>query len=99
MKIPWDEINTKWGEIMKLARENEQFQQEWAFDEEGRVFTTARPAIESMICDKAEKSSRLLYYLQLLGHWPKGKGRIINVKVKQPMPMGTGGKYKKKPKK
>lgn len=91
-----EKINAQWGEILAAARKHPDMQKQIAFDDVGAIIITPdRPMIESMICDKATKNERLLFYLALLGfhHAP---GRVLQVGVRSKMPMGTGGKGEKK---
>lgn len=92
--VDWDLVNSQWGDIMSAARRKPEFKAEVAYDDTGRVYTTQRPMIESMICDKIEQSDRLRFYLDLLGvKWRNG--RIIDVNIGDRMPLSSGGKGKR----
>jgi hypothetical protein len=92
--IDWDLVDTQWGDIMAKARKTEAFKSEVAFDDKGRIYTTERPMIESMICDKVAKNDRTRFYLDMLGFkWREG--RIIDVNIRDRMPLGSGGKGKR----
>ncbi len=91
-----EKINAQWGEIMAAARVHPEMQKQIAFDDIGAIIITPdRPMIESMICDKAAKNERLLFYLALLG-FHSAPGRVLQVSCGNKMPMGTGGKGEKK---
>jgi hypothetical protein len=92
--VDWEKVNADWGDIMKAAREHPEMSAPVDYDAEGRVYTTNRPMIESMVCAKIEKHAKIIYYLQLLG-LHASKGRVIQLGVGNKMPMGTGGKGKK----
>ena len=93
--VDWNFVNQNWGDILKKARLHADFQKEVTFDDDGRLYTTpGRPMIESMICERVEKSHRFDYYMQVLGY-PVKPGRAIRIGVGNKMPMATGGKGKK----
>lgn len=88
------EIDEKWGEILKAARKHPDMDKEIMFDDVGAIVTANRPMIESMVCDKTSKSHRLMFYLAHLGFYHP-KGRILKVGIGNKMPMGIGGKHEK----
>ena len=92
--VDWNLVNEQWGDIMSAARRHRDMQADVAYDDKGRVFTTARPMIETMICERTDRSERLRFYLDLLGfRWTKG--RVIDVNIRDRMPLGSGGKGKR----
>ena len=93
-KVDWDGIKTNWAEVMKRARAEPKMQECIDFDGEGRIITSNRPMIESLICARSERRARILYYLQMLG-LHEAPGRIIELDAGNKMPFRSGGKGKK----
>lgn len=96
--ITWDGLNKAWGDLWTFLRERLPINEEWQFNEQGQKEPSGRPLGEDIICCRAAKDMRLLFYLQEAGLKITditARRKVHNLGVRERMPILTAGRGKK----
>jgi hypothetical protein len=94
----WEEINENWGSLREVLIQKLDINSMKRFDDSGDLVESDRPMMESIVCDKTEKSHRFFYYLFLADNEtqmavePQSGRKIISVGVANRITCMTGGK-------
>lgn len=63
LELIWKRIDSEWSTIRSILKSKLPVNQHKMFDDDGKFIDCQRPMMESIICDKTERSIRLFYYL------------------------------------
>jgi len=87
--MTWEEIDSRWGDILQTFRAKLPLNEFVDFDDNGSAITSNRPMGESIVAARTEKSDRFKHYLIAAGLLPPTiPPRIIHAIVGERVRMG-----------
>lgn len=95
----WKQVYDNWPTIFASLRRQLSSKEYIMFNDDGKMVESGRPMEESILADKVSKANRLFYYMIHVGLidvpdmkvTEKDGHKIIEIGIRTPLPLGTGG--------